>query len=49
MEHLDDCANCTDEWGFPHQRMHHSDKTGECMIGIMLDRQCPCIGFARKE
>jgi hypothetical protein len=49
MEHLEDCANCTDEYGYPHQRMHHSNIDGHCMIGEMLGHPCICIGFQRKE
>jgi hypothetical protein len=45
---LQDCANCVGDDGFPHQRAYHDEKTGLCMKGMMLGKQCPCIGFAIK-
>ena len=41
--HLDDCLNCT------HQRIHHDDSSGKCLIGVMIGRQCICEGFEKKK
>ena len=49
MHHLLDCKNCGDEFGYPHQKMHHSDKDGHCMLGESMGKPCQCIGFEVKE
>jgi hypothetical protein len=43
-----DCKNCSDEYGNPHQLMHHEgkkDQYGKCMMGELLHTPCQCPGF----
>lgn len=50
--HLLDCKNCNDEYGYPHQLMHHENgrnDNGKCMIGELWGIPCQCPGFEEVE
>ena len=50
--HLLDCIRCSNEYGHPHQLMHHEggrNDHGKCMMGEILQTPCQCPGFEAKE